>query len=76
MMDWYYRENKYNESGSVYYNKDLNKFYGLLLLRVGRLGGIDDTEDTVIHNNLTVNENVNVLGNMNIKNALILPLGK
>ena len=69
------RENKYNESGSVYYNKDLNKFYGHYGVKGWKnLGGIDDTEDTVIHNNLTVNENVNVLGNMNIKNALILPL--
>ena len=61
--------------GSVYYNKDNDKFYGFYGGNKNswkNLGGIDDTEDTIIYHNLTVNRNINVLGNHVVNNDLIV----
>ena len=48
-----------DKPGSVYYNIDLNKFYGNYGIKGWKnLGGIDDDEDTKIINNLNVSKKI------------------
>ena len=69
--------NKKNNSvvGSVYYDNSNHKFYGYYGGNKNawkNLGGIDDTEDTVVYHNLTVNRNINVLKNHIVNNDLVV----
>ena len=63
-----------NVVGSVYYDNNNNKFYGYYGGGSAwkNLGGIDDTQDTVISHNLTVNRNINVLKSVVVNKDLVV----
>ena len=68
-----YNNNYNNVKGSIYYDNTNNKFFGHYADKGWKnLGGIDDTTDTSISQNLSVSRNLNVIGNITLNDTLFI----
>ncbi|MAP24740.1 MAG: hypothetical protein CMM87_04310, partial [Rickettsiales bacterium] len=68
-----YNNNYNNVKGSIYYDNTNNKFFGHYDDKGWKnLGGIDDTTDTSISQNLSVSRNLNVIGNITLNDTLFI----